>query len=73
MLRFIHLDAEYPFNTEDLIFHDIQGYGFSDKLVTNPHTKRAFNHDKNKELYPIPADEILKNPALTQDDQNPGY
>jgi hypothetical protein len=69
-----YLDAEYPYNEEDLNFQPVPGYGYEDKTVTNPHTKRAYQHRQTKELYPIPADELRKNPALDpQTDQNPGY
>jgi hypothetical protein len=68
-----YLDAEYPKNSEDIIFQAVPNYLYADKFVPNPHTKRVFEYDKNRELYPIPLDEMLKNPALTQADQNPGY
>ena len=69
-----YLDAEYPKNNEDVILQAIPGYEYADKFVPNPHTKRVFEYDKNRELYPIPNDEMLKNPALDpSSDQNPGY
>ncbi|MDR3350951.1 MAG: RagB/SusD family nutrient uptake outer membrane protein [Prevotellaceae bacterium] len=68
-----YLDAEYPKNNEDIRFEDIPGYAFADKYVPNPHTKRDYDHNPNRELYPIPYDELVKNPALTLEDQNPGY
>ena len=36
-------------------------------------TNRQFSFNTDRMLYPIPVDEITKNPALTQADQNPGY
>lgn len=69
-----YLDAEYPKNNEDVVLQTIPGYEYADKFVPNPHTKRVFEYDKNRELYPIPNDEMLKNPALDRlSDQNPGY
>ncbi|MDR3132748.1 MAG: RagB/SusD family nutrient uptake outer membrane protein [Prevotellaceae bacterium] len=68
-----YLDAEYPYNNEDVRFEEIPGYLQSDRYVPNPHTKRDFQHNPNRELYPIPYDELVKNPALTLEDQNPGY
>ena len=69
-----YLDAEYPYNADDIRKENIPGYEFADFYVPNPHTKRAYQHDPNKELYPIPYDELMKNPALDPaKDQNPGY
>jgi hypothetical protein len=69
-----YLDAEYPYNTEDIRKEDLPGYSYADFYVPNPHTKRAYQHDPNRELYPIPYDELMKNPALDPGtDQNPGY
>ncbi|WP_418697168.1 RagB/SusD family nutrient uptake outer membrane protein [Bacteroides sp.] len=36
-------------------------------------TKRTFDFDPNRMIYPIPTDEIRKNNAISQSDQNPGY
>lgn len=36
-------------------------------------TNRSFNFDPNRMIYPIPTDEIKKNNAISQSDQNPGY
>jgi hypothetical protein len=55
-----YLDAEYPKNND--IFDD-----------THIHTARTFDYNPARLLYPIPSEEILKNGALTQADQNPGY
>jgi hypothetical protein len=66
-----YLDAEYPYNNEDLRYEAVPG--LSDRYVPNPHTKRDFQHNPSRELYPIPYDELIKNPALTLEDQNPGY
>jgi hypothetical protein len=77
-----YLDAEYPQNSEPLQRQDIPGYtfnastnpdGYSDVYITNPHTVRDYAHQPYRELYPIPQEELEKNPALTKDDQNPGY
>jgi hypothetical protein len=68
-----YLDAEYPYNNEDLQFENVPNYPHGDRHVPNPHTKRDFQHNPYRELYPIPYDELIKNPALTLDDQNPGY
>jgi hypothetical protein len=68
-----YLDAEYPKNSEPLDAHPIPGYEYSDKFISNPHTIRTYDHAAYRELYPIPYDEIMKNPALTNADQNPGY
>ena len=60
--------AECCFETGD------PGYAFSDFYVPNPHTRRNYEHNPNRELYPIPYDELMKNPALDPaNDQNPGY
>ncbi|MDR1644492.1 MAG: RagB/SusD family nutrient uptake outer membrane protein [Tannerellaceae bacterium] len=67
-----YLNAEYPKNNEDINFQMIPNYNFVDKFVTNPHSKRAFEYQSFRELYPIPFNEILRNPALA-DNQNPGY
>lgn len=37
------------------------------------YTKRVFDFDPNRMIYPIPTDEIKKNNAISQEDQNPGY
>ncbi|MDN5291922.1 MAG: starch-binding outer membrane protein SusD/RagB family [Anaerophaga sp.] len=37
------------------------------------YTKRKFDFNTNHMLYPIPTDEIIKNDAINQEDQNPGY
>jgi hypothetical protein len=69
-----YLDAEYPQNNEDVRKEPIPGYAFADYFIPNPHTKRTYEHNPNRELYPIPYDELMKNPALDpQKDQNPGY
>lgn len=34
---------------------------------------RYFNHESYQEIYPIPTNEILSNPFINQEDQNPGY
>jgi hypothetical protein len=65
-----YFDAEYPKNSEDVIFQEIPGYGTSDFFVPNPHTKRTFEYDPNRNLYPIPNAEILRNKGIVQ---NPGY
>ncbi|GHT32978.1 hypothetical protein FACS189414_1160 [Bacteroidia bacterium] len=68
-----YLDAEYPYNTEALNAVSIPGYQLGDKLITNPHTVRAYQHRVSREIYPIPVDELVANPELTQADQNPEY
>jgi hypothetical protein len=68
-----YLDAEYPKNSVALDKQVIPGYQYEDTYIPNPHTIRTFDHSTNRELYPIPYDEIMKNPALTTADQNPGY
>jgi hypothetical protein len=55
-----YLNAEYPKNS--VPFDD-----------DNVHTKREFDYNVNRTLFPIPSDEILKNGALSPSDQNPGY
>lgn len=37
------------------------------------YTKRTFDFNPNRMLYPIPTDEIIKNKAIGLEDQNPGY
>jgi len=37
------------------------------------YTKRTFDFNPNRMIYPIPTDEIIKNDAISQQDQNPGY
>jgi len=66
------LDAEYPKNNETYKTSAIPGVD-TDLYFENPHTIRTYDHDPNRELYPIPYAEIMKNPALTDADQNPGY
>lgn len=56
------LDAEYPKNDGS--------YYTKDGL---PRTPRTFDYDSNRELYPIPALEILTNSEIGPEDQNPGY
>jgi hypothetical protein len=69
-----YLDAEYPYNNEDIRQEPIPGYNFADYYIPNPHTKRNYEHNPNRELYPIPYDELMKNPELDPaKDQNPGY
>ena len=45
----------------------------SDAAYEDWHTYRAFDHDPNKMLFPIPYQEILTNDAISSADQNPGY
>ena len=66
-----YLDAEYPYNTEELNYVPVPGTQY--KHITNPHTIRAYQHRASREVYPIPADELSSNPELTQADQNPEY
>jgi hypothetical protein len=68
-----YLDAEYPQNSESLIREDIPGYEFDDRYVVNPHTIRDYAHQTSREIFPIPQSELDKNPALSREDQNPGY
>jgi hypothetical protein len=68
-----YLDAEYPQNAEQLIKEEIPGYQYDDYYIPNPHTRREYAHQPSRELYPIPSEELLKNPALSEADQNPGY
>ncbi|GHT08053.1 hypothetical protein FACS189426_02750 [Bacteroidia bacterium] len=68
-----YLDAEYPQNNEALVSQTISDYSFTDTYISNPHTIREFNHEKYRELYPLPFSEIMRNPALSDADQNPGY
>ncbi|MDR0543484.1 MAG: RagB/SusD family nutrient uptake outer membrane protein [Dysgonamonadaceae bacterium] len=67
-----YLDAEYPQNTEDSNRIQIPGET-EDVLITNPHTLSKYQHETGRELYSIPYAEIMKNPALSDADQNPGY
>ncbi len=41
--------------------------------LENNYSFRYFDHQPYQELFPIPESEILTNPLLNQDDQNPGY
>jgi hypothetical protein len=69
-----YLDAEYPKNNDAIRFEPISGYEYADQYVPNPHTVRNYEHNQTRELYPIPYDELMKNPALDPaTDQNPGY
>ncbi len=34
---------------------------------------RFFEHEAYQEIFPIPTNEILTNPLINQEDQNPGY
>lgn len=56
------IDIEYPKNDGS--------YYTPDNL---PRTPRTFDYDPNKELYPIPTNEILTNTEIGPEDQNPGY
>ena len=55
---------------EDHINYNYPKDDGGDDYANYPWTKRSFNFDIKKMDMPIPADEILKNPALKQ---NPGY
>lgn len=56
------LDAEYPKNDGSRVTPD----GL-------PRSPRTFDYNKNKELFPIPTNEILSNAEIGPEDQNPGY
>ncbi len=44
-----------------------------EECLTTGDTFRYFEHQKYQELFPIPANEILTNTAIGQENQNPGY
>ncbi len=59
------LNKEYPANTGTA--------PGTDAAYKDWRTYRTFEVDENKFLYPIPYDEIMRNDAISQADQNPGY
>lgn len=56
--------AEYPHTTSN---------SSQEECLKNGWSLRMFEHQKYQELFPIPTNEILTNPLITDADQNPGY
>ncbi|WP_115868056.1 RagB/SusD family nutrient uptake outer membrane protein [Marinoscillum furvescens] len=79
--------AEYPTSTKEELFaaivherqvelcseqcraRDVKRWYREGKITTKPHE----NYESKHEFMPIPIDEIDNNPALSADDQKPGY
>ena len=56
--------CEYPHTTSNSSVEECLENGWS---------LRYFEHQEYQELFPIPTNEILTNPAIGQENQNPGY
>ncbi|MDH6303423.1 tetratricopeptide (TPR) repeat protein [Parabacteroides sp. PF5-5] len=61
------IEKEYPKNV------GVNPSADPDKALNDWHIYRAFEHNPNKMLFPIPEKEILTNDAIGREDQNPGY
>jgi hypothetical protein len=68
-----YLDAEYPMNNEALNWDDSLLGATGVRTVNNPHTVRIYEHNVNREIYPIPLIELTSNSEMSLGDQNPGY
>ena len=75
-----YLDAEYPKNniphpqvdltgSHEVVVERLKTFDYTGKI----HTWRPNEFDPNRQLFPIPTIEMDGNPALTKEDQNPGY
>jgi hypothetical protein len=62
-----YVEREYPKNV------GVDPKVDPDAAYDDWHIWRAFDHNPNKMLFPIPEKEILTNDAIGPEDQNPGY
>jgi hypothetical protein len=73
------IERRHEFNAEFSLYQDLCRTGMIKEFLDNEYpvgktlTNRKFTFDPNHMIFPIPAQEILTNAAITQADQNPGY
>jgi len=73
------IERRHEFNAEFSLYQDLCRTGIIKEFLDNEYpigqtiTNRQFTFDPNHMIFPIPAQEILTNAAIGQDDQNPGY
>jgi hypothetical protein len=75
----LSIERRHEFNAEFSLYQDLCRTGMIKEFLDNEYpigksvTNRQFTFDPNHMLFPIPAQEILTNAAITKEDQNPGY
>ncbi|MDR0940356.1 MAG: RagB/SusD family nutrient uptake outer membrane protein [Mediterranea sp.] len=73
------IERRHEFLAEYSFWYDLCRTGMAQEFLDKEYpkgagyTKRMFDFDNNRTIYPIPSDEIKKNNAISQADQNPGY
>jgi hypothetical protein len=73
------IERRHEFNAEFSLYQDLCRTGMIREFLDNEYpigksiTNRQFTFDPNHMIFPIPAQEILTNEAITPADQNPGY
>ena len=70
LVRAVQYERNAELSYEQIRFRDIKRYRDAGIL---PDEYELSNYEPNDRLLPIPNDEIINNPSLTQADQNPGY
>ena len=75
----VAIERRHEFNAEFSLYQDLCRMGIIKEFLDNEYpigktlSNRQFNFDPNHMIFPIPAQEILTNDAITSADQNPGY
>jgi tetratricopeptide (TPR) repeat protein len=75
----LSIERRHEFNAEFSLYQDLCRTGMIKEFLDCEYpigktiSNRLFTFDPNHMLFPIPAQEILTNAAITQADQNPGY
>lgn len=73
------IERRHEFVAEYSFWYDLCRTGMAEQFLNceypkgKGYTKRTFDFNENRMIYPIPTDEIIKNDAISQADQNPGY
>lgn len=73
------IERRHEFLAEYSFWYDLCRTNMAEEFLNNEYpkgqgyTKRAFDFNTNRTIYPIPTEEIIKNDAINQEDQNPGY
>lgn len=75
----VTIERRHEFLAEYSFWYDLCRTNMAEEFLNKEYpkgqgyTKRTFDFNSNHMLYPIPTDEIIKNDAINQSDQNPGY
>jgi hypothetical protein len=73
------IERRHEFLAEYSFWYDLCRTGMAQEFLDKEYPKgqtisnRKFDFDPNRMIYPIPTDELVKNAAINQEDQNPGY